>query len=139
MSRLAPPPPKYRTIEEIEILAVSADRRGSKGRRREDSDAWRAKKKKATDDAMLAVVAHGLLNSVTILQGTADMISGSLDERSSEEVRTGLDRIQRHAALLGGVLQDLMRGLPHEAIMALDELSYASTACKTESGMSKLL
>jgi len=123
MSRLAPLSSNFRTIEEIEIYGLRVDRRRSIGRRREDFDAWDVKKKKDADDAMFAVVAHGLLNSLTVLQGNADMISGSFDELPSEEVRLRLERIERHAALIAGVLQDLMRGLPHEAIMALDELS----------------
>ena len=113
---------RFRSIEDIEVLGVPVDRRRSRGRRFEDLEAWGARQKKVADDATLAVVAHGLLNSLTVLTGTADMIRGSVGERS-DEVQCWLERMERHASLIGGVLQDLMRGLPHEAIVALDELT----------------
>ena len=74
------------------------------------------------DDAAFAVAAHGLLNSLSIVKGTTDMLRGSFPDLPPEQVRFWLDRIDNQAGLMASILHDLVRGLPREAIIELDAL-----------------
>lgn len=63
------------------------------------------------DDGLTAVVAHGLLNSVAVVTGNLALVLS--DAPMSEEKRVDLlRRAHDHARFIGGVLGDLMRGLP---------------------------
>jgi K+-sensing histidine kinase KdpD len=64
------------------------------------------------DDATIAVVAHGLLGAVGVIQGAATMLIGRRDTLPAEKQGELLAMIEEQAGLLGGVLQDMVRGLP---------------------------
>jgi K+-sensing histidine kinase KdpD len=74
-------------------------------------------------DATLAVVAHGLLGAVSVIQGAASMLIGRSDSLSEEKQLDLLEMIDEQAALLGGVLQDMVRGLPTEVIADLQQVA----------------
>ena len=66
------------------------------------------------EETTTAVIAHGLLNSMAVLQGTATTMLEHWDRVAADPVqaRKMLERIARHAQLASGVLEDLVRGLP---------------------------
>jgi K+-sensing histidine kinase KdpD len=64
------------------------------------------------DDATIAVVAHGLLGAVGVIQGAATMLLGRRDSLPPEKQVELLEMIEEQSGLLGGVLQDMVRGLP---------------------------
>jgi hypothetical protein len=70
----------------------------------------------ALEDTTTAVIAHGLLNSMAVLQGTASAMIEHWDQVAADPAKAlqMLERIQRHARLASGVLEDLVRGLPPE-------------------------
>jgi hypothetical protein len=75
----------------------------------------------AEDDALLAVVAHGLLGSVAVCSGAVKTLIAHPDlspERRAEVLRMAEEQADHIAA----VLRDLMRGLPPEGLRALDLL-----------------
>jgi hypothetical protein len=74
------------------------------------------------DDATLAVIAHGLLNSVSAIQMGAHALREGW-ERMTEKQRTDvLGVVSDQASHVRGVLQDMIRGLPPEVIRVLNEL-----------------
>ena len=64
------------------------------------------------DDATIAVVAHGLLGAVGVIQGAATMLLGRRETLPADKQVELLEMIEEQTGLLGGVLQDLVRGLP---------------------------
>jgi signal transduction histidine kinase len=71
------------------------------------------------DDAALAVVAHGLLGSISVIQGAAEMLASSdFDAPVRSRLHELIDEQCRHTT---GVLRDLMAGLPGSVILALRE------------------
>jgi hypothetical protein len=64
------------------------------------------------DDATIAVIAHGLLGAVGVIHGAATMLLGRRESLSVEKQVELLEMIEEQTGLLGGVLQDLVRGLP---------------------------
>jgi hypothetical protein len=68
----------------------------------------------ALDEPTTAIVAHGLLNSMAAVSGTAHMLLNHLElfTEDPEQARALLDRIVRQATMASGVLEDLVRGLP---------------------------
>ena len=64
------------------------------------------------DDATIAVIAHGLLGAVGVIQGAATMLIGRRDTLAADKQVELLEMIEEQTSLLGGVLQDLVRGLP---------------------------
>jgi hypothetical protein len=64
------------------------------------------------DDATIAVVAHGLLGAVGVIQGAATMLLGRRETLSVDKQIELLEMIEEQTGLLGGVLQDMVRGLP---------------------------
>ena len=64
------------------------------------------------DDATIAVVAHGLLGAVGVIQGAATMLLGRRETLAADKQVELLEMIEEQTGLLGGVLQDLVRGLP---------------------------
>jgi hypothetical protein len=74
----------------------------------------------ALDAATTAVIAHGLLNSMAVLSGTATTMIDNWDRVAADPVqaRQMLERIARHARLASGVLEDLVRGMPADVATA---------------------
>jgi hypothetical protein len=75
----------------------------------------------ALEDPTTAVVAHGLLNSMAALTGTAMSLLDHYDMFSEdpERARDLLGRIVRQATMASGVLEDLVRGLPPDVAETL--------------------
>ena len=74
------------------------------------------------DDAALAVIAHGLLNSVSAIQMGAHALRSSWADMSDDQRSQILDVVADQASHVRGILQDLIRGLPVEVIRALNAL-----------------
>jgi len=74
------------------------------------------------DATVFAVVAHGLLNSLSVIQGVAEMMDATHETASPEKMHSWLRAIDKHASLIRQILQDLVHGLPDEAVVALDQL-----------------
>jgi hypothetical protein len=68
----------------------------------------------ALEDTTTAVIAHGLLNSMAALKGTATSLLDhwELFTDDPDVAREMLGRIIRQANMASGVLEDLVRGLP---------------------------
>ena len=68
------------------------------------------------DDATTAIMAHGLMSSLGIVLGSARALRCHWEELGHEPAtaRRLLERIERHAELVAGVLGELARGLPTE-------------------------
>ena len=74
------------------------------------------------DDALLAVVAHSLLGSMSVVVGALETVQQHWD-RLPEETRSQLlGDASIQARYVSDVLRDLLRGLPPEVIAALDDL-----------------
>ena len=81
----------------------------------------------ATDiDPGLAVMAHGLLNSMAVVSGTLTTIAEH-PEIELEALRYMLDRALAHADLVAASLKDLAQGLPLGATAVLEELDQRTT------------
>ena len=78
------------------------------------------------DDALLAVVAHGLLNAVFPARGAASLLErGDL----TDEVRAELvEMICRRLDVVVDTLQDLVRGIPPEILEVLEDMGPTVTA-----------
>lgn len=70
----------------------------------------------------MAVIAHGLLNSVSAIQMGAYALKESWARMSEEQREQVLDIVADQASHVRGVLQDMIRGLPGEVIRALNGL-----------------
>lgn len=76
----------------------------------------------AEDDAVLAIVAHGLLGSLAVCAGSLKTVLHHPE--LPEEKRVELLRMaEEQADHMAGVLLDLVRGLPAESREALDRLA----------------
>jgi hypothetical protein len=74
-------------------------------------------------DDLLAVMAHGLLHSMGVIAGAAETMKlhwGRLDDAIKLEL---LDKMIAQAALVTGVLGDLVRSGQPELVDALDHLT----------------
>lgn len=77
------------------------------------------------DDDVLAVVAHSLLNSMSVISGNAETLAEHW-ERISQEARLDfLDRIVTQSGHVVGVLTDLVRSGRPELVAALERLNQA--------------
>jgi anti-sigma factor ChrR (cupin superfamily) len=76
----------------------------------------------AEDDATLAVIAHGLLNSVSAIQMGAHALREGWERMTENQRSEVLGVVSDQAAHVRGVLQDMIRGLPAEVIRVLNEL-----------------
>ena len=74
------------------------------------------------DDATLAVIAHGLLNSVSAIQMGAHALREGWERMTEKQRSDVLGVVADQAAHVRGVLQDMIRGLPPEVIQVLNEL-----------------
>src|SRR5437763_17027217 len=98
--------------------APSRTDRTSRAERRSDW-VWRA------DEATLAVVAHGLLRSVTVVQGGVETLRlrwATLDDAVRDEI---LSAVMDHAVLIGASLQDLVRGITDAHVPSTNEIGLA--------------
>lgn len=75
-------------------------------------------------DATMAVIAHGLLNSVSAIQMGAFALKESWQQLSEEQRVQILDIVSDQAGHIRGILQDMIRGLPSEVIRALNGLEH---------------
>jgi len=80
----------------------------------------------AEDDATLAVIAHGLLNSISAIQMGAHALQEGWDRMTQKQRQDVLGVVADQAAHVRGVLQDMIRGLPPEVIRVLNELGRGS-------------
>lgn len=71
------------------------------------------------DDATMAVVAHGLLSSMALINGSAQLVSDRWDELDPERRQRLLDNVCTQSAFVIEVLKDLARGLPPDVAAAL--------------------
>ena len=76
-------------------------------------------------DATLAVVAHGLLTSMSVIQGANLMLRDDWDRLTPARRTELLEMALVQAAHTIGVLQDLMRGVPPDIKAELDRLAGA--------------
>ena len=74
-------------------------------------------------DATLAVVAHGLLTSMSVIQGANLMLRDDWERLSPARRLELLDMALVQATHTIGVLQDLMRGIPPDIKAELDRLA----------------
>jgi hypothetical protein len=75
-------------------------------------------------DATMAVIAHGLLNSVSAIQMGAFALTESWAQLTEEQRVQILDIVSDQAGHIRGILQDMIRGLPSEVIRALNGLEH---------------
>jgi signal transduction histidine kinase len=75
----------------------------------------------ALEDPTTAIVAHGLLNSMAAVSGTATTLlqHWELFTEDPDLARELLGRIVRQADMASGVLEDLVRGLPPDVAATL--------------------
>ena len=78
------------------------------------------------DDALIAVTAHGLLNSTAVLLAAADALRTGWHELAESDRDQMLDAVYRHATVIAGTLEDVVRGLPPSVSVALDRLTAES-------------
>ena len=74
------------------------------------------------DDGLLAVVAHALLGSISVVLGAVETLEShwaDLDDKTRNEL---LEHAAVQARYVSESLKDLLRGLPEEVIEALDAL-----------------
>lgn len=76
------------------------------------------------DDATLAVIAHGLLNSISAIQMGAHALRESWDVMTTKQREDVLGVLTDQAAHVRGILQDMIRGLPPDVIRALNDLGF---------------
>ena len=74
------------------------------------------------DDTLMAVMAHGLLTSMSVVTGTIGLLREAWDEIDPAERESLLAKAEQQALHVGAVLTDLVRGLPAEVISQLDHL-----------------
>jgi hypothetical protein len=74
-------------------------------------------------DATLAVIAHGLLTSMSVIQGANLMLRQDWDRLPPERRTELLDMALLQADHTIGVLQDLMRGVAPDVAAELDRLT----------------
>jgi signal transduction histidine kinase len=74
------------------------------------------------DRTAIAVTAHSLLQSVSVILAAAEMIQTHGDQIGDRRQDELLDLIGAQGRHIAGVLVDLMRGVPPEVLEVLDEL-----------------
>ena len=76
-------------------------------------------------DSTAAVVAHGLLNSMTVISGAAATLKEEWSGLAPESRDVLLGMIQSQARHVTAMLADLARGLPAEVVQALNAIRDA--------------
>lgn len=72
------------------------------------------------EDATLAVVAHGLLSSMALISGSADLLAERWEQLDPERRQRLLDNMRSQSSFVIEVLKDLARGLPPDVAAALE-------------------
>ncbi|GAC1377656.1 MAG: hypothetical protein NVSMB4_07130 [Acidimicrobiales bacterium] len=73
-------------------------------------------------DPVAAVMAHGALNSMTVVCGTLSLLATSGHDLDDAQRTTLLRDAARHAELVTALLHDLVSGLPLGATAILQDL-----------------
>jgi hypothetical protein len=66
------------------------------------------------------VLSHGLLGTVSSLIDATTRLSTAWPALDDAERAMLLDSVREHACWIGDVLEGLVRGLPHDVVVALD-------------------
>jgi len=74
-------------------------------------------------DATVAITAHGLLSAMGAIETALNLLRQRYGVIAEDEFRAVVGSAERQARLVGGVLKDLVRGLPTGTLALLDELS----------------
>ena len=74
------------------------------------------------DDALMAVMAHGLLTSMSVVTGSIGLLRDAWEDIDPAERDALLAKAEEQALHVGAVLTDLVRGLPAEVLSQLDRL-----------------
>ena len=74
------------------------------------------------DDTLMAVMAHGLLTSMSVVCGSIGLLRDAWEDIDPAERDALLAKAEEQALHVGAVLTDLVRGLPAEVIAQLDHL-----------------
>ena len=74
------------------------------------------------DDTLMAVMAHGLLTSMSVVTGSIGLLRDAWEDIDPAERDALLAKAEEQALHVGAVLTDLVRGLPAEVISQLDHL-----------------
>mgnify|MGYP000220992420 CR=1 FL=1 len=77
----------------------------------------------AQPDIGVAVAAHGLLGSLASMSSAVALLRATDGLLPPEQHRAACGVLERQIAHVTGVLEDLMRGLPVDAVHTLDELA----------------
>lgn len=80
----------------------------------------------AADDvvAMVAVMAHGLLNAMSVVIGSADLLERRWDDLTAEQRQEIFASLKRQSESVVEGLRDMMRGVPEALAEALDEVDH---------------
>jgi len=89
------------------------------------SDESRADWVVRADEATLAVVAHGLLRSITVVQGGVETLRRRWDLLAPCTRDEIMQAVMDHAVLIGASLQDLVRGMANAEVPSTDNGSTA--------------
>lgn len=81
-------------------------------------------------DSAAGVVAHGLLNTMTVISGAAQLLRNEWDVISPERRAEVFSLIETHAAEASVALVTIVQGLPPEALELLEELSQRRDAAR---------
>lgn len=76
-------------------------------------------------EATLAVIAHGLLTSLSVIQGSILMLRDDADRLPPDKQAELLEMALIQSGHTIGVLQDLMRGVSPDLAAELDRLTSA--------------
>lgn len=68
------------------------------------------------DDATWAVIGHAMLGSVSVIRAAAETLLDGWDEATVEERREMLQMVLDQSDHMGGVIHDVMRGLPEQVV-----------------------
>ena len=74
------------------------------------------------DDTLMAVMAHGLLTSMSVVTASIGLLRDAWEDFDPGERETLLAKAEEQALHVGAVLTDLVRGLPADVIAQLDHL-----------------
>ena len=74
------------------------------------------------DDTLMAVMAHGLLTSMSVVTASLGLLRDAWEDFDADERETLLAKAEQQALHVGAVLTDLVRGLPADVIKQLDHL-----------------
>ena len=78
-------------------------------------------------DATVAITAHGLLGATAAIETALSLIRQRHAALSEIEFNALVRTAERQTRMVGGVLRDLVHGLPAGTLAALDDLSDAQS------------